>query len=188
MRHWYDLTCPFCYLAQSTNEQLVKDGVDLSELPFQAHPDMPDEGMYMGPRRGMMYDSIEAQARAAGLPLKWQDRMPNSRLGLAVVEWVRRNGKSEVAGDLRRKLFHAHFAAGRDIGSVDLVLELAVDAGVDKEAIQNALQDGSALNFLKESQREAEDLGVQGTPAWEEAGKAVFGMQDASQVREMLGV
>ncbi|MCE4546377.1 MULTISPECIES: DsbA family protein [unclassified Caballeronia] len=84
--HWYDLTCPFCYIAQSRNAVLLARGVSLDELPFQVHPEIPVERMFVGARSGAMHDMLAAEAEQAQLPLSWPDRLPNSRRALAAAE------------------------------------------------------------------------------------------------------
>jgi hypothetical protein len=37
--HWYDFLCPFCYVGQHRTAILVRHGLQVEELPFQAHPD-----------------------------------------------------------------------------------------------------------------------------------------------------
>lgn len=177
MRVFYDLTCPFCYLAQPFNKQLLKAGVQLTELPFQAHPEVPKEGQYMGPRRGPMYDNIAARAKVANLPLKMRDVLPNSRLANAVAEWARRN-RPDVADQIREKLFHAHFAGDQDIGDLAVLVEVAKECGVDGTALEAALEDGSAVKFVDEAGRAAVEFGVSGTPAWESGGHAISGLQE----------
>jgi hypothetical protein len=39
--HWYDLLCPFCYIGQHRTAILVRHGLDVIELPFQVHPEIP---------------------------------------------------------------------------------------------------------------------------------------------------
>src|SRR3954468_4775293 len=88
--HWYDFICPFCYVAQQRNAILVRRGLDVVELPFQAHPDIPAEGIAAGPRDGPMYAMLAREAAEAGLPLNWPPRLPDTRRALAVAEWARR--------------------------------------------------------------------------------------------------
>src|SRR4051812_35970389 len=89
--HWYDLTCPFCYVSKSRNMILKEKGYNLIELPFKAHPEVPPEGIYMGKRNGPMYELLEREAREAILPLNWPVRLPNSGYALAMAEQVRRH-------------------------------------------------------------------------------------------------
>ena len=57
--HWYDFLCPFCYVGQSRTTILVRHGLDVIELPFQAHPDIP-------PRRRSGGSSQRADVRQFG--------------------------------------------------------------------------------------------------------------------------
>src|SRR5215475_7379888 len=59
---WYDFDCPCCYVAQHRNAILVRHGLDVVELPFQPHPDIPPGGVAAGPRNGAMYCMLEREA------------------------------------------------------------------------------------------------------------------------------
>lgn len=129
----------------------------------------------MGPRRGPMYDNIAARARASNLELKWQDKLPNSRLALAAAEWVRRE-RPEKADDVREKLFEAHFAGGKDIGDPEVLVDIFGECGVEREAVRTALVDMSALRFVDETEKLGKELGVSGTPCWESRGRIGSGL------------
>lgn len=66
MLHWYDLVCPFCYVGQQRNTILVRDGLHVIELAFQAHPEIPPGRISAGPRVGPMYATLEREAKDAG--------------------------------------------------------------------------------------------------------------------------
>src|SRR5215470_15401020 len=87
---WYDFLCPFCYVGQHRTAILVRHGLHVVELPFQAHPDIPPGGVLAGPRNGPMYAMLEREAKEAGLPLHSPRRIPNTRRALAAAEWARR--------------------------------------------------------------------------------------------------
>src|SRR6266481_3007490 len=46
--HWYDFLCPFCYVGLQRNAILVRHGLHVVKLPFQAHPDIPPGGIAAG--------------------------------------------------------------------------------------------------------------------------------------------
>src|SRR5437764_91799 len=106
--HWYDFLCPFCYVGQHRTAILVRHGLKVIELPFQIHPDIPPEGMPVGPRNGPMYADLEREAKEAGLSLKWAPRLPNTRRALGAAEWVRRN-QPDMFSEFQKDLFAAHF-------------------------------------------------------------------------------
>ncbi len=185
--HWYDLTCPFCYLGQKRNEYLISQGLTVIELPFQAHPDVPAEGVYMGPRKGPMYTTIEQQAAQMGLPLHWQDKLPNSRLALITAEWVRQHQPAAFP-QLLHDLFNAHFAAGRDIGDGDTILGIATANGIDTGSLQQVWADGSGEMAISASEALAIKAGVRGTPAWLMAGQLVGGLQPLALFEQLAAV
>jgi predicted DsbA family dithiol-disulfide isomerase len=53
--HWYDFVCPFCYVGQQRTAILVRHGLQVIELPFQIHPEIPPGGIPAGSRNGQMY-------------------------------------------------------------------------------------------------------------------------------------
>jgi predicted DsbA family dithiol-disulfide isomerase len=139
--HWYDFICPFCYVGQERNAMLIRRGLDVVELPFQAHPEIPAEGIEVGPREGPMYEMLEREAASAGLPLNWPQRLPNTRRALAAAEWVRRFWPRAFP-QLHRDLFAAHFAFRQDLGDPAVIDQYARDAGIDLAELHLALADG----------------------------------------------
>jgi hypothetical protein len=65
----YDFLCLFCYVGQSRIAILVRHGLRVVEMPFQAHPEIPPGRIPAGPRKGPMYEMIEREGKQAGLPL-----------------------------------------------------------------------------------------------------------------------
>lgn len=176
-RHWYDLTCPFCYVGQSRNAILWANGFTLIELPFRAHPEAPDGGLAMSPRRGPTYHLLELEAAEAGLELHWPPRLPGSLRALAAAEWVRTHDPVAFP-QLVAELFAAHFARGEDIGSQELIDGILTAAGADAAALHVALGDGQAYGAVIASEREARRMGVTRTPAWLAGGQLITGLRE----------
>ena len=112
--HWYDLLCPFCYVGQHRTAILLRHGLDVAELPFQAHPDIPPGGIPSGLLNGPMYAMLEREAREAGLPLNWPPRLPNTRRALVAAEWARPH-QPRAFPQFHKGLFEAHFVLGEDL-------------------------------------------------------------------------
>jgi hypothetical protein len=132
--HWYDFICPFCYVAQGRNRWWPSHGLELVELPFQAHPEVPHGGLPMGKRQGPMYERLEQEARLADLPLQWPSRLPNSRQALFAAEWIRRHDPSQFE-QFQRAVFAAHFALGEDINDPSVIDRYAKAQDVDTEGL-----------------------------------------------------
>jgi predicted DsbA family dithiol-disulfide isomerase len=176
--HWYDFLCPFCYLGQSRTAILTRHGLDVVELAFQAHPDIPPSGVRVGPRNGPMYSNLEREAKEAGLALNWPQRLPDTRCALAAAEWVRKHQPDQFT-QFHKDLFAVHFVLGEDLGNSAVVDRHAADLGIDLEALHVALADGSALTAVEESESFGRRHGVQGTPAWLLAQRLISGLLPA---------
>jgi predicted DsbA family dithiol-disulfide isomerase len=163
--HWYDFICPFCYVGQHRTAILVRYGLNVVELPFQIHPEIPPGEIPAGPRGGPMYAMLEREAKEAGLVLRWPPRLPNTRHALAVAEWTRRH-EARAFPQLRKQLFEAHFVLGEDLGDSTVIDRYAKASGVDLRALHAAVIDGSAEAAVVEAEALGHEHGVQGTPAW----------------------
>ena len=182
--HWYDFICPFCYVGQQRNAILIQHGLDVGELAFQAHPDVPRGGIAARPRQGPMYAMLEREAREAGLPLRWPLRLPNSRLALSAAEWSRRH---QPAGfpQLIRDLFEAHFALGENLEDPAVIDRHARASAIDVAAMHAALADGSATAAVTAAERIGRKHGVQGTPAWLLDQQLIMGLRPAAEFERL---
>ena len=182
--HWYDFLCPFCYVGQHRTDILVRRGLKVVALPFQAHPDIPPAGLFVGPRTGPMYRTLEREAKDAGLAVNWPPRLPDSRQALAAAEWTRRHQPSAFAA-LSKALFGAHFVLGEDISDRAVIDRHAEALGINLEGLHAALADGSAVAAVTESETLGRRFGVQGTPAWLIARRMIEGLRPAEEFERL---
>jgi predicted DsbA family dithiol-disulfide isomerase len=185
--HWYDFLCPFCYVGQSRTAILRRHGLDVVELPFQAHPGIPANGVPVGPRTREMYSSLEREAKEAGLVLNWPSRLPNTLHALTAAEWVRRHQPHKFAS-FQKALFAAHFVAGEDLGNAAIIKRHAAELGIDLDAFRAAWLDGSALAAVNESEELGREHGVRGTPAWLIAQRLISGLLPASEFERLAEI
>lgn len=159
VEHWFDFVCPFCYIAQDRNRVLRTHGLAVAEHGLRIHQEIGPGGAPAGPRVGPTYDFLAHEAEAAGLPLNWSPRMPNTGPALAAYSWLQEH-HPEAADPFAAAVFHAYFADRRDIESADLLDELAP---VDLRA---ALATAEPAEALARSEKLAREHGVTGTPTW----------------------
>ncbi len=178
--HWFDFVCPFCYVGQQRNEIFVQHGLQVVELPFQVHPEIPPGGIEAGPRNGPMYAMLEREAREAGLPLHWPAHLPNTRRALAAAEWVRRN-RPEASPGFHRGLFEAHFVLGEDLEDPAVIDRHATASGIDLATLHAALADDSAEKDVADAEMLARRYGVSGTPAWLVDGRLISGLRSPAE-------
>jgi predicted DsbA family dithiol-disulfide isomerase len=176
VEHWFDVICPYCYVAQDRNRILREHGIHVAEHALQIHPEIGPGGTPAGPRSGPSYEFLAREAEAAGLPLRWTDRIPYSRPALAAFEWLHKT--SPEAGErFAAAVFAAYFADRLDIESDDLLVSLAEKAGGDANALRAALVSAEPNDALTRSEVLAHQHGVVGTPTWIAGGQRISGLR-----------
>ena len=182
--HWYDLACPYCYVAQARNTAFSERSVSVTQLGFRAHPEIPAGGVRAPDRSGPAYRRLEREAAVAGLPLRWPARIPNTTLALSASEWVRRAAPSSFAW-LQAALFGAHFASGEDLEDPDVIEGYAALGSVNIAALRGAWRRGVALAALERAERLGLQAGVRGTPAWLVGGVLVNGLRPVDELAKI---
>jgi predicted DsbA family dithiol-disulfide isomerase len=185
--HWYDFICPFCYVGQNRNRFLTQRGIEVTDLPMQAHPEVPDSGVTMGERHGPIYEMIEEEAIRSGLPLRWPRRLPNSRQALSAAEWIRRHDGPKFDA-FQKAIFAAHFALGEQIDDPSVIDRYTRELKVDLERLRQSIRSGEASRPVSECERLGRRHGVEGTPAWLIAGQLISGLQSPAVFERMANL
>lgn len=177
-----DLVCPWCWIgdrrlfhaidAIRATEPDVE--IDVSWQPFQLDPTVPAEGRawsevvdskFGGMERAREMFAHVAHAGAGDGILFQFDRIataPNTVRAHALVLHAQRSSGSPWA--LIEALFSAYFEHGADIGDVDTLVRIAVEAGLDGVEARTAIEGGRFDVDVTRSQRDAARLGVRGVP------------------------
>ena len=84
---WSDYICPWCYLGRDRTEFLRSLDVEVTQLPFELHPELPPSGRVVRPqgRLSQVYSAIERECVDVGLPFRAPTHVPNSRRALASI-------------------------------------------------------------------------------------------------------
>ncbi len=133
-------------------------------------------------------DRMMAHLRTMGAPfgITFADRpfLSNSRSALMAAEFARDQNKFQA---FHESLFATYFSQGLDIGSIDVLRQLGVDAGLDAEALEEAIKSGRYLPQLQRAQEEAARAGVTGVPTFVIANKkTIVGAQPLDVFRKTV--
>jgi len=80
----------------------------------------------------------------------------------------------------------AYFTHGRDIGSPDVLAEIAAGVGFDRNAIAAFLSSGDGVQSVRALERTALDRGIQGVPYFDIGGTAIVGAQPAETILQTI--
>jgi len=131
---------------------------------------------------------IMEHLRSMGAPfgITFIDRpiLSNSRLALQAAEFAREQNLFDL---FHTALFAAYFSHGLDIGNIDVLAMITKDAGLDAEAMKQALQGGKYLPRLEAAKEESAVRGVTGVPTFFIGDKkSVVGAQPLDVFRKAL--
>ncbi|MEM0923165.1 MAG: DsbA family oxidoreductase [Pseudomonadota bacterium] len=187
-----DPICPWCYIGKAGLDRALAATGQNPFTPswriFQLNPDMPPEGIdrrhylewkFGGPEgAAQVYGRIAQAAENAGLEVHFDkiSRTPNTFDAHRLIRWSQSTGAQGAVVD---QLFHRYFVEGEDIGSHDVLLDVAETAGMEGEVVARLLKGDAEIEALKAEEAQARQMGVTGVPCFIVNGRHVVqGAQD----------
>jgi len=131
-----------------------------------------------------MAHHLKSMGEPFGITFTQITHLSNSRMVLESSEFARENGKFD---EFHEEVFHSYFTLGKDIGQIDVILEMGRTVGLDSDQLKTALTEGQYLPRLQESQLEAAKWGVTAAPTFIIEGKDyIVGAQPIEVFRNAL--
>jgi predicted DsbA family dithiol-disulfide isomerase len=139
--------------------------VEVEWLPYELRPDplpLPEVSGADGERyRANWARGVGPLAEQFGVEMRFPTVKPRSRLAHEAAEFARAQDRFEA---MRVALFQAYFVENRDIGQVDVLVEIGQQVGLDGEALRTALTSGRYTERVAELEEVSRRLGVQAVP------------------------
>ncbi|WP_102693706.1 DsbA family oxidoreductase [Rummeliibacillus pycnus] len=176
---WSDYVCPFCYIGKRELENALektgyKDQVEVAFKSYQLSPDAPaisEESIYenLAKKYGMSLEQakaqtqgIKARAQEVGLAYDFEHMKPaNTFKAHRLAKYAESVGKG---AEMSERLMKAYFIETKEIGLTDILVDLAVEVGLERQAVEDVLNDDTfAADVLTDIQQAAQ-LGVRGVP------------------------
>lgn len=177
---WSDYVCPFCYIGKRKLENALegfsqKGQVDIEFKSYQLDPNTPPyngQDFYeeLSKKFGggieqakQMSAGIVEQAKEVGLEFNFDTMKPTNTFDAhRLTKFARAQGKDAAVSE---KLMYANFTESTDVGDIDVLTEIAVEAGLDKEEARAALEDKNAYaDEVRADIEEARNFGITGVP------------------------
>ena len=167
-----DVVCPWCYIGKRRLEQALeavnrRDTARVIWRAFQLNPTMPRTGMdrrvYLEAKFGgpdelkTIQDRVAAVGTSTGIDFAFDrmERTPNTFDAHRVIWFALQQGRQD---EVVEELFHGYFTEGLNVGQAEMLISLAVRAGLDGETVGRLLQGDEG----KEAR--GHQLGIRGVP------------------------
>ncbi|MGW7435764.1 DsbA family oxidoreductase [Streptomyces sp. NPDC054849] len=177
---WSDIACPWCYIGKARFTKGLagfahRDGVEVVFRSFELDPgrakgvtapvvEMLAEkyGRTLDEARGME-EHVAAAARAEGLEYRTEGRDHGNTFDIhRLLHLAGARGRQEELLDLA---YRANFGEDRSVFDAEVLVALAVEAGLDETEARAVLADDSAYaDQVRADEREAAELGANAVP------------------------
>jgi predicted DsbA family dithiol-disulfide isomerase len=195
-----DTVCPWCYLGKRRFElALAARPHSLPRVtwrPFELNPDIPADGVdraaYLAARVGdaakvaEIHAELERQGRASGIDFRFDliKHMPNTRRSHLLIAYAARCGRQSPVKD---RIMRAYFEEGCDIGDIDTLVRLGVEAGLAERESRAALILRAGQDGVIAAERHAGVLGITGVPTFVFDGQyTISGAQEVGTLTRIL--
>ena len=176
---WSDIVCPWCYVGKRRFEQALagfdrRDQVEVVHRSFQLNPAAP-RGATSSRRDSLkakyrltdaQVDAMDARMRetaaAEGLDFNLADGVTGNTFDAhRVLHLARDRGRQDEAIE---RLFRAYFTEQRSVFDRGALVELAGDAGLDRDEVRRMLEGSDYADAVTRDIEEARGLGAGGVP------------------------
>lgn len=183
---YYDYICPFCYITSQRLDILSGEfDLDIEWKGIEIHPEYPSEGKKRGrtAKSARFAEIIHEAATEDGLKIKLPGFATNSRLSLEASEFAKtRNRFKEFHGGV----YEAYFLKKQNIGDKDIILDVAAEASLQIQELNECLEGRTMYDKIEENKREAQDNMVLGVPTLFLNGFPVHGDQPLTTLRALI--
>ncbi len=150
-------------------------------MHFPLHPETPMEGrsleeLFAGRDVDVdaMYRQMKERMDAEGLPYGKRTHTYNSRPAQEVGAWA----DTQTDGDaIHDALYRAYFVDAKNIGDVEVLMEIVAAVGLDVDAARVALAERRFKDVVDADWARSRGMGVTGVPTFVAGGYGVVGAQ-----------
>lgn len=186
-----DYVCPYCYLAESAVARLRAEGLDVRTAPFELRP----AGVPLpAPTAAWLQEAwrmkVAPLAEELGVVMRYPAITTRTRKAHEAVAFARDAG---LGTELHEALYRAYWEDGRDIGRIDVLVEIGGGVGLDRGALRVALDIDAWTEMVAAQLAWAAEQRIQAVPAYvlqrgpDAAGELRVGLQRYEQLKEWTG-
>jgi predicted DsbA family dithiol-disulfide isomerase len=125
-----------------------------------------DRGGYAGFAEHVEESAVPYESAPVS-PGAWRDVRPyTSAVAHLILKAAELTKTPEDARQFAVRLRSSFFIEALDIGKIDVVLDIACDAGFDKTDLMSTIESGQAYAALMADYEQAQELRIKGSPSW----------------------
>jgi len=174
-----DVVCPWCYIGKRRLEAAIGLNpdveVDINWRAYFLNPWIPREGIdrqtYLetkfgtAERYGVIIERVAAAAAMEGLPYAPDkiSRQPNTLDCHRLILWSR---SATDPGRMKQRLMELYFAEGADLSDPKVLVQAAVDCGLDGELVRRLLASDADIDRIENDATSAKEAGIDGVPCF----------------------
>jgi predicted DsbA family dithiol-disulfide isomerase len=195
-----DTICPWCFIGKRRLARALAERPDIEFdvrwRAFRLDPSVPPEGVerraYLkakfgdGERPKAMSEAIVAAGTGEDIAFAFDRilRTPNTVDSHRLIRWA---GNEGLQDEVVEALFKAYFEDGRDIGNLDILVEIAGETGMDTALVADLLEEGADRELIEREDELAHRMGISGVPTFIFANKyAVSGAHDPETLLQVI--
>ena len=174
-----DTVCPWCFIAKKRFELALAERPHyeprVTWRPFELNPDISWDGVeragYLAAKVGdagrvaAMEETLVRLGLEIGIKFRFDliQRMPNSRRSHLLIAHAARRGRQ---GAVKDRVMQAYFQEGVDIGDLEELVRLGVEAGLSERDTRAALVLREGQDGVVAAERHAGALGISAVPTY----------------------
>jgi 2-hydroxychromene-2-carboxylate isomerase len=173
----YDFNSPYAYLASARVDRILGDGVEWRPIAFafvlRATGRTP--WSFTEQREPGMRD-CERRAAEYGLPpIRWSEGWPVQTYSLLPLRAAYVAAEHGRLREFSRGAYRAFFTDARPLGDIDVVAQVADEAGVPADAVREGVERQEVKDRVREATDAALAAGVVGVPTVIAGGQVFWG-------------
>jgi predicted DsbA family dithiol-disulfide isomerase len=174
-----DIMCPWCIVGYQRLQQVLSKfpelDIKLNWHPFELNPNLAEDGQNLAEHLAQKYGSTPEQSQQnrqhltdLGKELNFDfnfsadSRIFNTFLAHQLLFW---SAQFDKQTQLKLALFHAYFTEQKTPQDIDVLVNIAVQVGLDADEARAVLQEGRFALEVKKAEQLWISRGVQAVPA-----------------------
>ena len=194
-----DTICPWCYIGKRNFELALKlvpnIEVSFEYSAFQLDPSMPSEGVnreqyverkFNKEHYKSIKESIKNEAIKSGISNinNTLNKIPNTFNSHRLIYWSKEENCHLETVEM---IFKSYFEESKDIGDINVLLDIAKKVGMDAEKIRNKFENDDDRSIIISEEQGNRENGVMGVPAYIiDDGITLTGSQPVDSIVKLL--